>query len=352
MNSWDNPSISETISGVTIVLEGESSNANNNRPHFITQIQNPLTDAFVTIEVLDDDNEVHLWNHGQGNGAVLTNNFPGIGVISSWLEGNTNYTVGEIGGTANSVITAGAYTTKNQYVNYNGITQTIPFYTSHGDIAPFSSHGPTLDGRTKPDITSPGNVVVSSVNSFDPNYGPTNPHVVYSVNNSTNYWYFAAMQGTSMASPFTTGVVALMLQAKNNLTFSQVRTIFYSTARTDSYTGTITSTGSFIWGGGKINALGGVWDAENYTGISELSPGSDLFIYPNPSSGNFYITLEESVIEPYILEVYNVHGQCVQKSTITEEISQHSLNGNPEGVYYLRVYQGNSIHKGKLLLKY
>ncbi|MEZ4430609.1 MAG: S8 family serine peptidase, partial [Nannocystaceae bacterium] len=67
-----------------------------------------------------------------------------------------------------------------------------------GTIAPFSSRGPTADGRVKPDVSAPGvDVVFASPNSLD-EYGATN--------------------GTSLATPLAAGVGALLLEADPTLT--------------------------------------------------------------------------------------------------------------------------------------
>ena len=66
-----------------------------------------------------------------------------------------------------------------------------------------SSQGPTRDGRQKPDIAAPGTDIVAA-NGFD----PAAPWV--------------AMTGTSMASPYVAGVVALMLAANPQLTAAQI----------------------------------------------------------------------------------------------------------------------------------
>lgn len=76
-----------------------------------------------------------------------------------------------------------------------------------------SSQGPTRDGRFKPDIAAPGTDIVAA-NGFG---GPTNPWV--------------AMTGTSMASPFVTGVAGLMLSIEPNLTAAQIEGIVQTTAR-------------------------------------------------------------------------------------------------------------------------
>lgn len=77
-------------------------------------------------------------------------------------------------------------------------------------LAYFSSRGPTADGRLKPDIVTPGmNITAAKM-------GSTNGYVSYS--------------GTSMATPFAAGVVALMLDANPSLTVSGVKSILYNGA--------------------------------------------------------------------------------------------------------------------------
>ncbi|WP_203227635.1 S8 family serine peptidase [Calorimonas adulescens] len=75
-------------------------------------------------------------------------------------------------------------------------------------LAEFSSRGPTADGRTKPDIITPGrNITAAKAGSKD-------GYVTYS--------------GTSMATPFMAGVLALMLDANYSLNDSAVKNILYS----------------------------------------------------------------------------------------------------------------------------
>jgi serine protease AprX len=70
-------------------------------------------------------------------------------------------------------------------------------------LASFSSRGPTLDGRIKPEIVAPG-YKINSVKA-----------------NSTNG--YIAMSGTSMAAPQVAGIVALMYSANYSLTPAQVK---------------------------------------------------------------------------------------------------------------------------------
>ena len=62
---------------------------------------------------------------------------------------------------------------------------------------------------------------------------------------------FGLMQGTSMAAPMVTGVVALMLERNATLTAADVRARLMSTARHDGFTG---GAAGNDWGAGKLDA--------------------------------------------------------------------------------------------------
>ncbi len=71
---------------------------------------------------------------------------------------------------------------------------TVGSIDNQGQISTFSSRGP-VDGLLKPDITAPGEEILSSV----PGGG------------------YATLDGTSMAAPHISGVVALMISAQPSL---------------------------------------------------------------------------------------------------------------------------------------
>ena len=77
----------------------------------------------------------------------------------------------------------------------------------------------------KPDITAPGNVIISSVNSFDTeNYSQNSKYTVTGLTNGSKNWYYGTMQGTSMAAPMVTGIIANWLQTNPKLTPSDIKT--------------------------------------------------------------------------------------------------------------------------------
>jgi len=76
-----------------------------------------------------------------------------------------------------------------------------------------SSQGPTRDGRTKPDVAAPGTDIVAAKGFSD----PLDPWI--------------SLSGTSMASPYVTGVIGLMLAVEPRLTSAQIEGILRRTAR-------------------------------------------------------------------------------------------------------------------------
>ena len=225
----------------------------NNKPNILINFDNTDQDAldendYFVIGIIGRNTKIHAWLTSiqpQYRGY-----FTNKGYSYPVKPGDTDYTVGEIGGTGKNIISVGAFTTKNTYTDFNGRTQVIPFYAPVGEIAPFSSKGPTADGRIKPDISAPGNVIVSALSRFDSHYDLNSKEVVSGLTDGTNIWLFGALQGTSMSAPVVTGTIALMLEANPQLSPSQIKQIFQTTSITDNYTKT---TPNNSWGWGKLN---------------------------------------------------------------------------------------------------
>ncbi len=249
-----------------MLIAGETKAANNRSSVDVVFIlDKKSSDRKAGIIVTAEDGTlVDVWNM----------DVPITGEFEGWTAGDNDYSVGEIGGTGKSVITVGAYHTRTQYTTKDGYISPSMSHTydlKDGELSPFSSIGPTWDGRMKPDITAPGWLVISSVSKHD-EVGFLELTAATTTEIDGETYYYAGEGGTSMASPFVTGSVALWLEACPTLTPDDVREIIKETAVNDEYT----EPGSNKWGYGKIDTYAGLAAAvKKQTGIARV-PGSDI----------------------------------------------------------------------------
>lgn len=153
--------------------------------------------------------------------------------------------------TAARVIAVGAYNTKECWAAYPDTTRcsSLPDdLGAPGALSYFTSHGPSRDGRQKPELVAPGFVVSSSLSSqlsaaqrdaygLPRTLDPDGRHFVYA--------------GTSMAAPHVSGALALFLETHPGTDPETARDRLESTARTDTVTGTGWTPGA---GFGKLDA--------------------------------------------------------------------------------------------------
>ena len=335
-----NPSVDTSIvvgsETLKYKITGLGSSPLNQKPNLLVNVERNVNTNRIGITLASANSQVNTWNNGTGTGASLYDTINGS-KLPNYTAGDNICTIGEIGGTAKKIITVGAYTTKHEYVNIKGVTQTSD--DELNTLAAFSSRGPTVDGRTKPEITAPGEELVSSVNSYSPKYDENNSSTVLKVEQGSTSWYFAAMQGTSMATPMTTGIIALMLQANHLLGPEQVKQMLQNSARTDSYTGTIPPEGSNSWGYGKIDAQKSVQTAFGSVGI-ENQEGTQIAAFPNPSAGIVFLKNPGVDGQTTEISVQNALGATVLRQSHTwntNEALRMDLSGYPQGLYIITI---------------
>jgi minor extracellular serine protease Vpr len=255
-------------------LAADAAHPLNGRPHFRLRVRNTHNNLKVVLKATAATGTVHFWNVTE-----LTNGVGNWGqafqaTATGWVAGDAAYGIAEPAA-AESLIAVAAY--NGESVNASG-------NVVGGDLASFSSYGPTLDGRVKPDIAAPGVSVASSISAF------TNASItpVSSISFQGMTYPFARFSGTSMSSPAVAGIVALLLEADPTLAPAEIKDILKATARTDNNTGIIPPGGDLRWGWGKVNAYKAVLDVLGITGMVEM----DLpppFIWPNPATSEVWV---------------------------------------------------------------
>lgn len=221
--------------GVFIDNASQGPNPNNNRNQLMITVydqilgsQNPLQPGRWTIELKAPGIGVNY--HGWS-----------LNLPFSSSNANNRSTV-RVPATGNSIIAVGAYVTRNEWPSLTGGLEQFHDDNATGEIAAFSSLGPTLDGRIKPDLTAPGSMIVGplSKDSF----------LLVSVERILPDEMYMVNRGTSFAAPHVSGAAALLLQMDRSMSAQEVLDELTTHASRDTKTGFFNTN---IWGNGRLN---------------------------------------------------------------------------------------------------
>lgn len=178
--------------------------------------------------------------------------------ISGWTDGNPSQSINGMA-CGDNIIVVGSYVSRNQWPTLSGYVYAYSSAATLVDhVSEFSSYGTTFAGRALPDFCAPGQGIVSSISTYyaadldNSELGTMSASAVSTVNNKerTNYWQVS--QGTSMSTPYVTGVVAQLLEAAGTqLTVDRVKEVM--TAHMMPHVSTDAKE-SQQWGGGRISA--------------------------------------------------------------------------------------------------
>ncbi len=289
---------------------------------------------------------VHAW-------AVNANCSFVDGEQEGWTAGDKNYTLNEIGGTGKRLISVGAYVSKNTFTLLDGSVKTDDTMVL-GKLAPFSSFGPTPDGRVKPDISAPGSYIASSVPGSE--YVKSS-NIVKEIEWNGKKYLYGMMKGTSMATPVVTGIVATWLQTNPRLSPEDIRTILDNTAIQDEFTETIPVGGNNSWGRGKIDAWKGVKEALVLkAGIEDTQESSlpAVCVWSSAAGSQTIRALFTTADSNVRISVYTISGEKVYGQTIgTVEAAQEVAVTVPtgKGAYILRIEGDKNTGNYKTVLR-
>jgi subtilisin family serine protease len=150
------------------------------------------------------------------------------------------------------------------------------------------------------------------------------------------------MQGTSMAAPHVTGLLALMLQKKNSLDITTARSCL------------ISSTGIGIWN--KKNGYGKVNGAAAFNGViteKTAQSVSEAHAFPSPARGNYVnISYRVSGDCTAIINIFNIAGERVSTARVFSPngLNQYAydIRGISQGVYFYQVLVEGGTAKTKM----
>ena len=226
-------------------------------------------------------------------------------------------------GCLEAAITVGSTSYRHSFTNVNGDVVKDTRDTETGRLSWFSSVGPTMDGRIKPDVTAPGSYIISSLSSF---YLEEHPDKTtydvehFDLGGRTYVW--AAESGTSMSTPVVAGIIALWLQANPTLTPDDIRGILQRTCRHPEEQ--LTYPNNF-YGHGEVDAYRGLLDILGMAGIKELSLHQPQGVQVTARDGLLHLHFSQTSSEPVLLSIYSTSGALLHRQWLTPASRQMSL---------------------------
>ena len=255
---------------------------------------------------------------------------------------------------APSVVCVGATSYRVSYLNYRGEERVLDHGTG-GVRADYSSLGPTLDGRTKPDVMAPGTNVVSAYSSYflenNPDAYDLNQDVArFSFQGRTYAWN--SNLGTSMSTPVVSGAIALWLQANPRLTPEDVMAVFSRTCR--RYDPSLTYPNN-AYGYGEIDVYAGLLDvlgvADNIPSLATRQPAAARFVLN--ADHRLQVLFNEPLRQSATLVLWTTDGRRLLTATCPPGALQLSedLSSLPAGVYACQLKCADASVEGSTLIR-
>jgi hypothetical protein len=91
----------------------------------------------------------------------------------------------------------------------------------------------------------------------------------------------------------------------------------------------------------SANATGSVTMTVNNVGISNIETSNNIAIVPNPNNGKFTLVMNDKSLTGRI-DITNMLGQIIYIGNTTQP--EIDLHNTPQGMYMLRVYQGETTY--------
>lgn len=269
---------------------------------------------------------------------------------TSWINGTNNGTVSAMA-TGDNIISVGAFTSAVNFGLLSGGGYSYNGHTDVNELCTFSSYGINTETEASmPDVCAPGSVVISSLNTYyRPSGGLYAESSAYAAKDGTQY-YWGAMQGTSMATPFVTGIVALWLQADPDLTVDEVKDVIVKTSKKPAQYTSGDSNIKMQWGNGQIQALDGLKEVlSRMSSIGAVwdDPEQRLMVEQSEDEVRVFVA-GESRLEA---RLFSTTGALVAVAAADADEVALSTAGIGKGIYVLAVEGADGRYTRKIVVR-
>ncbi len=250
---------------------------------------------------MDDPNDSHSYSDMDGNTTLITK-------AADWAAGKGILVVNSAGNSGlNSWRYIGAPADGDSVLAVGAVNKNAVY-------APFSSHGPSYDGRVKPNVSCQGQDVYYATLSGGVAQG----------------------NGTSFASPLCAGMAACLWQANPGASNMDILQSIQESSH--KYNNPDTLLGHGIPNFALIMTIG-----------EEEVKGLSWKLYPNPSQGRFMLNFSEETQAK--LQIYDLSGRLVYQDEINKTRNEIDLSKHPSGMYILQIHAEGAIQVQKLIIE-
>lgn len=271
-------------------------------------------DVPLSLELLDNIADVEMW---RGSVVLVANS------KNPWLmAGEKTHNV-HSPSSAPRVICVGATTHRDGIRNKNGEWHEY-WLGKDGRRVDFSSVGPAMTGRIKPDVMAPGNNVISSYSSFFKEANPNSSDfdwevATYEFRGRTYSW--TSNSGTSSACPAVAGAIALWLQAKPDLTPEDVLGVIQRTSR---HPDASLDYPNNLYGYGEIDVYRGLLDilgADRIEAVSSVHTRTAVSV----ENDRLVIALPQPATAPFRVRLFALSGRLASDVRLPAGDSRYEL---------------------------
>jgi subtilisin family serine protease len=199
---------------------------------------------------------------------------------------------------------------------------------SEGTLSSFSSHGPSYDGRIKPEVCAMGSST-------------------FCIRPGTNSEYRYA-SGTSLSAPLVGGAAAVILSANYNWNAMEVRNAIMKTA-------SMAETPNNNYGYGILNTVDAIqYNQELRVESSALIPILyEVKTFPNPFNPTINMIISGAKEKLVNIEIFDIRGKLIQSTYENKSLNdtfyfswEPSIKSS--GVYFIRTNINNKIQYKKV----
>lgn len=257
--------------------------------------------------------------------------------LAGYSEGNGYNSISD-NCTSPYVISVGAWNARSEWTSLSGehfevdeeSDQAVAYYSSYGKNV--------LTGEQLPHVIAPGSNVCSA---FIAPRTEAKTVAVYST--PERDYYFGLDSGTSMSTPVVSGIIALWLQAKPDLTREEMLEILEATSNYDSRC----EEKPLAAGMGKIDAYAGLKKILTENSVANPSENTPSTLMVKRLSDRKWECIVPVAGASGVASVYSLDGREIFRTTVSKSQCNIDLSTIADGIYIVNA----STNKGRYSYK-